>query len=225
MVGRARDVLRRVRSCQATEALERRVRATTAFNRCWPSPTPPSSGSSSPDRDRGLVAAAVAAAALPVRLVHPRGLRPVHPPLAPHGPGRRGCCCRPRSAGWPAGTAAGYGPRRRRGHVRERLTRDFEDTVANLAQQTDKITITRVLRCSWEAVAALVVRVVAAHIDDSRLDDLYQIGIDEASYRKGQSVRSRSARSSSMQMESRSLVAIRARPIRLTMLRRARFGR
>ena len=35
-----------------------------------------------------------------------------------------------------------------------------------LAQRTDKTTITRLLRCSWEAVAAIVARVVAAHIDD-----------------------------------------------------------
>jgi transposase len=66
-----------------------------------------------------------------------------------------------------------------------RFTRDFEDVVAYLAQRTDKTTITRLLRCSWEAVASIVVRVVAAHIDDRRLDDLYQIGIDEVSYRKG----------------------------------------
>jgi transposase len=66
-----------------------------------------------------------------------------------------------------------------------RLTRDFEDVVAYLAQRTDKTTITRLLRCSWEAVAAITVRVVAAHLDDARLDDLYRIGIDEVSYRKG----------------------------------------
>ena len=34
-----------------------------------------------------------------------------------------------------------------------RFTRDFEDVVACLAQRTDKTTITRLLRCSWEAVA------------------------------------------------------------------------
>jgi transposase len=66
-----------------------------------------------------------------------------------------------------------------------RFTRDFEDVVAWLAQRTDKTTITRLLRCSWEAVAAIVVRVVAAHIDDARLDGLYQVGVDEVSYRKG----------------------------------------
>jgi transposase len=57
-----------------------------------------------------------------------------------------------------------------------RFTRDFEDVVAYLAQRTDKTTITRLLRCSWEAVAAIVVRVVAAHLDDARLDGLYRIG-------------------------------------------------
>jgi transposase len=34
-------------------------------------------------------------------------------------------------------------------------------------------------------VAAITVRVVAEHVDDARLDDLYQIGVDEVSYRKG----------------------------------------
>ncbi|MCA1709911.1 MAG: ISL3 family transposase, partial [Actinobacteria bacterium] len=38
---------------------------------------------------------------------------------------------------------------------------------------------------SWEAVANIVVRVVADAIDDTRLDDLYRIGIDDVSYRKG----------------------------------------
>jgi transposase len=66
-----------------------------------------------------------------------------------------------------------------------RFTRDYEDVVAHLAQRTDKTTITRLLRCSWEAVAAMVVRVVAGHLDQARLDGLYQIGMDEVSYRKG----------------------------------------
>ena len=54
-----------------------------------------------------------------------------------------------------------------------------------LAQRTDKTTITRLLRCSWEAVAAVVTGVVAEHLDDTRLEGLYRIGIDEVSYRKG----------------------------------------
>jgi transposase len=66
-----------------------------------------------------------------------------------------------------------------------RFTRDFEDVVAYLAQRTDKTTITRLLRCSWEAVAGIVTRVVADHMDDARLEGLYRIGIDEVAYRKG----------------------------------------
>ena len=34
-----------------------------------------------------------------------------------------------------------------------RFTGDVEEVVASLAQRTDKTTITRLLRCSWEAVA------------------------------------------------------------------------
>jgi transposase len=68
---------------------------------------------------------------------------------------------------------------------RARHSRDFEDVVAWLAQRTDKTTITRLLRCSWEAVAAIVTRVVAEHVDDARLEGLYRIGVDEVSYRKG----------------------------------------
>ena len=64
-----------------------------------------------------------------------------------------------------------------------RHTRDFEDVVAWLAQRTDKTTITKLLRCSWESVAAIVVRVVAEAIDDARLESLYRIGVDEIAYR------------------------------------------
>jgi transposase len=57
--------------------------------------------------------------------------------------------------------------------------------VAYVAQRTDKAPITRLLRCSWEAVAAITVRVVAGHLDDARLEGLDRIGIDEVSSRKG----------------------------------------
>jgi len=66
-----------------------------------------------------------------------------------------------------------------------RHTRDFEDVVAWLAQRADKTTISRLLRCSWEAVARIVVRVAASSIDDARLEGLYRIGVDDVSYRKG----------------------------------------
>lgn len=66
-----------------------------------------------------------------------------------------------------------------------RFTRDFEDVVAWLAQRMDKTAVSRLLRCSWEAVAGIVTRVVADHLDDARLDAVYRIGVDGVSYRKG----------------------------------------
>lgn len=66
-----------------------------------------------------------------------------------------------------------------------RHTTDFENVAAWLAQRMDKASIARLLRCSWEAVDAIVTRVVADHIDDRRLDQLYRIGVDEISYKRG----------------------------------------
>jgi transposase len=68
---------------------------------------------------------------------------------------------------------------------RARHTRDFEDVVGWLAQRTDKTTITRLLRTSWETVARIVERVVADHLDAARLENLYRIGVDEVYYRRG----------------------------------------
>jgi transposase len=66
-----------------------------------------------------------------------------------------------------------------------RHTRDFADLAAWLAQRMDKTSVARLLRCSWAAVDRTVARVVADHIDDTRLDGLYRIGVDEISYRRG----------------------------------------
>lgn len=68
---------------------------------------------------------------------------------------------------------------------RARHTRDFEDVVGWLAQRCDKTTISRLMRCSWETVAGIVVRVVDEHLDTDRLEGLLRIGVDEVSYRKG----------------------------------------
>jgi hypothetical protein len=57
-----------------------------------------------------------------------------------------------------------------------RHTRDFEDVVGWLAQRTDKTTVSKLLRCSWEAVDNIAKRLVAEHLDDTRLDNLYRIG-------------------------------------------------
>ncbi len=67
-----------------------------------------------------------------------------------------------------------------------RFTHDFEDVVAWLAQQAAFSVIGRLLRVSWRSVAAIVRRVVAAELDRRRLRDLYLLGVDEVSYRRGQ---------------------------------------
>ena len=66
-----------------------------------------------------------------------------------------------------------------------RHTRDFEDVVAWVVQRANKTTVSQLLRCSWEAVHNIVNRVVADHIDESRLEGLYRIGVDEIAYKRG----------------------------------------
>jgi len=65
-------------------------------------------------------------------------------------------------------------------------TRDFEDVVAWLAQQMAKKPIAGLLRIAWDSVGRIVARVVADHLDESRLAGLVAIGVDEISYRRGQ---------------------------------------
>jgi len=54
-----------------------------------------------------------------------------------------------------------------------------------MAQKMDRTTVCTLLRLSFEALAKLIEDVVAEHINDERLDELYRIGVDEISYRKG----------------------------------------
>jgi len=64
------------------------------------------------------------------------------------------------------------------------FTRDFECLVAWLATRTDKTTIKRMLRIDWYTVGRIVSRVCADELDPARLRDLYDIGVDEVSWRK-----------------------------------------
>ena len=66
-----------------------------------------------------------------------------------------------------------------------RHSRDFDDVVAWLAQRMDKTSVARLMRSSWEAVDRIVTRVVDENIDDTRLDNLFRIGVDEISYKRG----------------------------------------
>jgi transposase len=67
---------------------------------------------------------------------------------------------------------------------RARFTRDFEDLVAWLVAHTDKTAVTRLVRINWRSTGTIVERVVADQLDDTRLDDLFEAGVDEVSYRK-----------------------------------------
>lgn len=66
-----------------------------------------------------------------------------------------------------------------------RHSRVFEDTVAWLATRMDKTSLARLMRCSWEAVDRIVTAIVVEQLDDSRLDGLVRIGVDEISYLRG----------------------------------------
>ena len=67
-----------------------------------------------------------------------------------------------------------------------RHTRDFENLVAFCAQQMAKSQVQALLRIAWDTVGRIVERVVADHLDESRLAGLVAIGCDELSYRRGQ---------------------------------------
>lgn len=66
-----------------------------------------------------------------------------------------------------------------------RFTRDFEELVAWLAREMNKTAVTRLMHIAWVTVGRIIERVVARKLDTRRLDDLYVIGLDEVSYRKG----------------------------------------
>jgi transposase len=64
------------------------------------------------------------------------------------------------------------------------FTRDFECLVAWLATRTDKTTIRRLLRIDWDTVGRIIKRVCDDELDPDRLNNLFDIGIDEVSWRR-----------------------------------------
>ncbi len=65
-----------------------------------------------------------------------------------------------------------------------RFTRDFEMLVAWLATKMDATAITKLTRISWRTVGRIIERVVTDELDPTRLDGLFEIGVDEISWRK-----------------------------------------
>jgi transposase len=67
---------------------------------------------------------------------------------------------------------------------RAHFTRDFECLVAWLAARTDKSAICRMLRVDWDTVGRIVERVCVDELDPARLQELYDIGVDEVSWKR-----------------------------------------
>ena len=68
-----------------------------------------------------------------------------------------------------------------------RFTRDFEDLVGWLATTMDKTALCRMVRIDWDTTGRIIERVMATGLDPARLDNLFVIGADEVSWRKGHS--------------------------------------
>jgi transposase len=67
-----------------------------------------------------------------------------------------------------------------------RFTVDFEDLVAWLATKTDKTATCRLTRIDWQTIGRIIKRVADEHLGKlDRLSDLFEISIDEVSWRKG----------------------------------------
>ena len=64
------------------------------------------------------------------------------------------------------------------------FTYEFEEQVAYHAQRTDKTTLSRLMRISWNTVGAIIQRVIPRHRSSDPLDGLTHIGVDELSYRR-----------------------------------------
>jgi transposase len=65
------------------------------------------------------------------------------------------------------------------------FTRDFENIVSYLAQQTNKTAIARLMGIAWPTVGNIIERTVRRHSLPLKTRRLRRIGIDEVSYRKG----------------------------------------
>ena len=65
-----------------------------------------------------------------------------------------------------------------------RFTRDFEALVAWSATTMDKTALCALVGIDWDTVGRICDRVVADELDPGRLDGLFNIGVDEISWKK-----------------------------------------
>ncbi len=64
------------------------------------------------------------------------------------------------------------------------VTRDFEDLAGYLATTADKTTIRRLVRIDWDTVGRIITRAMGDKLDPARLEELFEIGCDEVSWRR-----------------------------------------
>jgi transposase len=65
-----------------------------------------------------------------------------------------------------------------------RFSADFEDLVGWLATTMDKTAIRRLVRIDWDTVGRIVSRVMDDSLDPDRLEGLFNMGIDDVSWRR-----------------------------------------
>lgn len=65
------------------------------------------------------------------------------------------------------------------------FTLDFEDLTAWLAREMNTTAVAKLVHVTWRTIGRIIARVVGRKLDKKRLDELYVIGLDEVSYRKG----------------------------------------
>ena len=66
-----------------------------------------------------------------------------------------------------------------------RFTRDFEDVVAWLMTKTDRTAVCQLMRIDWEKIGRIIARVGDELLPADRLNDLFNISLDEVAWRKG----------------------------------------
>ncbi len=66
-----------------------------------------------------------------------------------------------------------------------KFTRDFEDLVGWLTREMSQSAVSKLVRIAWPTVGHIVQRVARRYLNGRRLDQLFHIGVDEVSYRKG----------------------------------------
>lgn len=64
------------------------------------------------------------------------------------------------------------------------FTRDFEDLVGWLATTMDKTAVCRLVRVDWDTVGRIITRVMDDGLDPDRLESLFDLGVDEVSWRR-----------------------------------------